>query len=840
MSKDSTIQLDFTEEMKNSFRDYAMSVIIDRALPDVRDGLKPVQRRILYSMYELDLDPKKPHRKSARIVGDTMGKYHPHGDSSIYEALVHMSQDFMLNIPFVDGHGNFGSIDGDGAAAMRYTEARLSEGAMTCLEHLEDGLVEFVPNFDNSEKEPVVLPATLPALLINGTTGIAVGMATNMPTHNPGEVIDAIAAYMKNNYLSTRELMQYIKGPDFPTGGIIVNPEDLPAIYETGEGKVRIRAKADIEDAGFGKKNIVITEIPYTMSGNKQKLFESLVALMKDRVFDEISDVRDESSKEGIRIVVEVKKDRDAINLLNGLYKKTALEDTYGVSMLAVKDKQPITFSLYSLIKEFVDFEEEIYTKEYEHLKNKSEGRLEVVNGLLRAADCIDLIVEILRGSKNVQQAKACLTLGITEGIDFKSRSSAEAAGQLKFTQNQAEAILSMQLVRLIGLEIEKLNNEKETLINNIAEYTKILSDKGELDNVIRKTLTEYKKNFGRERRTVIKQAETVQYKEVVKNDDFYVTIDRFGYAKAFDESIFMRTFASTDKKNNAAIDEAPAADNGREPQSDGIVTSSDDMDSIEQIEVEESDGQMYLQLDGDSDTGNITERSDGQETAGIKNDNEGEDIGSSEKQLQFNVPAGTSVLKLNNADSICIFTAQGNMYRIRAGQIPKCRPKDKGTLIHNMCRLGEETPVFFISFSELFEASLLFITKRGYIRRVSGAEFDASRYMIAAAKLEEGDEIVSVKVITAHQALNGTDKVILVTKAGFSLGFTLGEVPEMKKTGRGVHAMELAKNDEIEYMDVVKPDADTFNAGEKTLSARKVHLQKRAGKGRKAELDIS
>ena len=359
----SIIQLDFSEEMRNSYRDYAVRDNIARALPDIRDGLKPVQRRILYAMKELGLAPDKPHRKSARIVGDTMGKYHPHGDSSIYDALVHMTEDFSLSIPLVDGHGNFGSIDGDSAAAMRYTEARLSSGAMTMLDNLDKGLVPFGPNFDESEKEPLVLPATLPNLLLNGTTGIAVGMATNIPPHNPSEVIDGVIAYMDDPDISTYELMQYIKGPDFPTGAIITNADDIRTIYETGEGKLKLRARTEIEDSDYGRKNIVITEIPYTVAGNKQKLLESLVTLTKDKVFDEIYDVRDESSKEGIRLVVEVKKDRNVENLLNGLYKKTALEDTYGVNFLAVKDKQPFTFTLKGVIDEFVHFQEELYTK---------------------------------------------------------------------------------------------------------------------------------------------------------------------------------------------------------------------------------------------------------------------------------------------------------------------------------------------------------------------------------------------------------------------------------------------------------------------------------------------
>ena len=427
ITQENVIQLDFAEEMKNSYRDYAMSVIVDRALPDVRDGLKPVQRRILYAMKELGLSPDKPHRKSARIVGDTMGKYHPHGDSSIYDALVHMTEEYSLNAPLVDGHGNFGSIDGDGAAAMRYTEARLSTAAMTMLDNLEKGLVDFMPNFDDSEKEPVVLPAMLPNLLINGTTGIAVGMATNIPPHNPGEVIDAVIAYMDRPGISIDKLMDYVPAPDFPTGGTIVNASQMRDIYERGEGRIRLRAKTEIEKGENGRKNIIITEIPYTISGNKAKLVETLVNLAREKVFDEIYDVRDESSKEGIRIVVEVKKDRDINNLLNGLYKKTQMEDTYGVNLLAIKPEsdgtsQPKVFNLKSMIEEFVLFQEDLYTKEYQFLLAKAKKRLEIVEGLMKATDVIDLIIEILRGSSSVKQAKQCLIQGVTEGIRFKSQ----------------------------------------------------------------------------------------------------------------------------------------------------------------------------------------------------------------------------------------------------------------------------------------------------------------------------------------------------------------------------------------------------------------------------------
>ena len=473
VTEENIIIQDFSEEMKNSYRDYSVSVIISRALPDVRDGLKPVQRRILYAMNELGLAPDKQHRKSARIVGDTMGKYHPHGDSSIYDALVHMAEEWSMSVPLVDGHGNFGSIDGDSAAAMRYTEARLSKGAMNLLTGLDRNLVDFVPNFDEREKEPVILPAKLPFLLINGTTGIAVGMATNIPPHNPGEIIKGAIALLDNPELSAEKLMKYIPGPDFPTGGIISNADEIAGIYENGEGKLRVRGKYVIEDGDNGKKNIVFTEIPFTSTGNKSRLVESLVNLMKDKVFDEIADVRDESSAD-VRIVVEVKKGRNVENLLNGIFKKTPLEDTYSVNMLAVRDKQPKIFSLKGILEEFLSFEEELYTKEYTHLLEKARARAEVVDGLIKAVDVIDLIIEVLRGSESIKQAKDCLVNGNIAEIKFKSEASKKEAKSFDFTEAQADAILAMPLSRLIGLEVLKLTSEAEKLKKNIDEYSKI------------------------------------------------------------------------------------------------------------------------------------------------------------------------------------------------------------------------------------------------------------------------------------------------------------------------------------------------------------------------------
>lgn len=745
--KENIIQLDFSEEMKISYRDYAVSVIVARALPDVRDGLKPVQRRILYAMKELGLSPDKPHRKSARIVGDTMGKYHPHGDSSIYDALVHMTEEYSLNAPLVDGHGNFGSIDGDGAAAMRYTEARLSSAAMTMLENLEKGLVEFGPNFDESEKEPLVLPAMLPNLLINGTTGIAVGMATNIPPHNPEEVIDAVIAYMDRPGISIQKLMDYVPAPDFPTGGIITNASELPAIYETGEGRIRLRARTELEKGENGRTNIVITEIPYTISGNKTKLVENLSTLVKDKVFDEIYDVRDESSKEGIRIVIEVKKGRDIENLLNGLYKKTQMEDTYGVNLLAITGGQPKLFNLKEMIEEFVLFQEELYTKEYQFLLEKAKKRLEIVEGLMKATDVIDLIIEILRGSSSVKQAKACLIEGITDDINFKSQASKKQAATLLFTEVQADAILAMPLSKLIGLEILKLHEENDTLLANIAGYEKVLSNVKELYKVIKAKLREYKKQLARERRTELVDVVAEAYVEEVKIEDIYICIDRFGYTKSMEEAAFQR--ASEEAKK-----EYP------------------------------------------------------------------------------------HIIKMKNTDKLCLFTNQGNMHQIKADKIPRCKMRDKGTLVHNLCKMSnDEEALLYMAFEDMFESMLLFTIKSGYIKLVSGAEFETNRLQIAATKLDEGDEVCGVTALTASEVLAGTKKVILLTEKGLSLGFPVSEVSEFKKTSRGVKAIALEKGDSLVFSTAVDPNAETFEYEGKILNARRVRNRKRAAKGQKATL---
>lgn len=547
------IKTEYSDIMQKSYIDYAMSVIIARALPDVRDGLKPVQRRTLYDMHELGIRYDKPYRKCARIVGDTMGKYHPHGDSSIYDALVVMAQDFKKGQPLVDGHGNFGSIEGDGAAAMRYTEARLQKITQEVfLADLDKNVVDFGPNFDETEKEPLVLPVKVPNLLLNGAEGIAVGMATNVPPHNLGELIEAEKAFLKNPNITTEELMQYVQGPDFPTGGIVVNKDDLLEIYKTGMGKIKIRGKVEVEHGKGGKDRIVITEIPYTMVGaNIGKFLNDVGSLVESRKAPDIVDISNQSSKEGIRIVLELKKNADADQIINMLYKKTKLEDTFGMNMLAVADQKPETMGLREVLEYHLDFQYEITTRKYKTLLTKELDKQEVQEGLIKACDVIDLIIEILRGSKNIKEAKACLVEGETANIKFKSQASKKQASKLRFTERQATAILEMRLYKLIGLEIEALMKEHEQTLANIAKYQDILSNHSTMTKVIRKELDDIKKAYAVPRKTVIENGVEAVYEEKkIEEQPVVFLMDRFDYAKTIDLSLYERNKEVADGEN--------------------------------------------------------------------------------------------------------------------------------------------------------------------------------------------------------------------------------------------------------------------------------------------------
>lgn len=540
------IKTEFSDIMQKSYIDYAMSVICQRALPDVRDGLKPVQRRVLYAMQELGLSADKPHRKSARIVGDTMGKYHPHGDSSIYEALVVMEQDFKKGMPLVDGHGNFGSIEGDGAAAMRYTEAKLQKFTQEVyLADMDKNVVDFQSNFDETEKEPVVLPVRIPNLLINGAEGIAVGMTTSIPPHNLSEVVDGVKAYMDNPDITTEELMEYVKGPDFPTGGIVVNQKELKNIYETGSGKMKLRGKVHFEKAKkrSERDKLVITEIPYTMIGaNISKFIADVVGLIENKTTSDIVDVSNESSKEGIRIVLELRRNADVERLENLLYKKTRLEDTFGVNMLAIANGRPELLSLKDIISYHTKFHYEVLTRKYETLLKKELEQKEIKEGLIKASDIIDLIIEILRGSKSLKDAKSCLIHGETDSITFKTQKSKKEASKLCFTEKQASAILEMRLYRLIDLEIMALQEEYAEILKKIERYQDILEHPASMKKVMKKDLEKIKKIYGFERKTELTNAKAAVVKALpIEEKEVVFVMDRFGYSKILDKSTYER-----------------------------------------------------------------------------------------------------------------------------------------------------------------------------------------------------------------------------------------------------------------------------------------------------------
>lgn len=737
------IKTEYSETMQRSFIDYAMSVIIARALPDVRDGLKPVQRRTLYDMHELGIRYDRPYRKSARIVGDTMGKYHPHGDSSIYDALVVLTQDFKKGIPLIDGHGNFGNIEGDGAAAMRYTEARLQKITQDAiLSDLDKDVVDFVPNFDETEKEPSVLPCRFPNLLVNGSEGIAVGMVTSIPPHNLGEIIDATKAYMLNENITTRELMKYVKGPDFPTGGIVCNKDDLLSIYETGVGKIKLRGKVEVEKTKGGKLNLVITEIPYTMIGaNIGKFLQDIAALYEQKKAPEILDISNQSSKEGIRIVIELKKDTDVENFKNLLYKKTRLEDTFGVNMIAIADGRPETLGLKSIIAHNVAFQYEVATRKYTTLLNKELEKREIQEGLIRACNIIDLIIEILRGSKDRNMVKNCLTSGNTDGIKFRSKESALMAQQLNFTERQANAILDMRLYKLIGLEIEALMKENKETNANIYKYEDILDRRDSMAQVIIQELDALKKEYAKKRKTRIENAEEAVYEEKKPEEmDIMFLMDRFGYCKTVDLSTYERN------------KEAAHAD------------------------------------------------------------------------FKY-------VVKCRNTGRICLFTNTGQLHTIKVADIPFGKFRDKGLPVDNISNYNSATEqiVNIASQSELNLYRLLFVTKQGMCKIVSGGEFDVTKRTVAATKLGEDDELLDIEVVTEHQHM------ILQSKNGYFLRFDTDEISEFKKTAVGVRGMRLGTDDYIENVYYCQPNSEgTIPYKDKNVPINKLKVNKRDTKGTK------
>lgn len=512
-NKENIITVDIKDEMKKSYIDYAMSVIVGRALPDVRDGLKPVHRRILYSMNELGVTADKPYRKSARIVGDVLGKYHPHGDAAIYDSMVRLAQDFSTRYQLVDGHGNFGSVDGDSPAAMRYTEARMSKIASEMMRDIEKETVDFIPNFDDTLKEPVVLPSRFPNILVNGSQGIAVGMATNIPPHNLGEVIDGCIMMIDNPDVTIKDLMTKIKGPDFPTGGIIMGKEGIKASYETGRGKIRVRSKAVIEEMQNGRSRIVITEIPYMV--NKSRLIENIASLARDKKVEGISDLRDESDREGMRIVIEIKRDANANVILNRLYKHTQLEDSFGVIMLALVDNQPRTLNLKEILKYYLEFQKDVIVRRSRFDLKKAETRAHILEGLRIAIDNIDEVISIIRGSKTVADAKAGLI------------------ARFALSEEQSQAIVDMRLARLTGLEREKIEQEYAEVIKTINYLKEVLASERLQYQIIKDEMLEIKKKYSDPRRTKIAaRVQEIEIEDLIPEEDVVITLTHLGYIK--------------------------------------------------------------------------------------------------------------------------------------------------------------------------------------------------------------------------------------------------------------------------------------------------------------------
>ena len=740
------IKTEYSEVMQKSFIDYAMSVIIARALPDARDGLKPVQRRVLYDMHELGIKYDKPYRKSARIVGDTMGKYHPHGDSSIYDALVVMTQDFKKGLPLIDGHGNFGNIEGDGAAAMRYTEARLEKITQeSFLADLDKDVVDFIPNFDETEKEPSVLPAKFPNLLVNGSEGIAVGMATSIPPHNLGEVIDAVKAYMLDESITVEGLMKYINGPDFPTGGIVINKDELLEIYETGVGKIKVRGKVDIEKGKGGKTNVVISEIPYPMIGlNISKFLTDVAALSETKKTQDIVDISNQSSKEGIRIVIELRRDADVDNFVNMLYKKTRLEDTFGVNMLAIADGRPEIMSLKQIIQHNVDFQFQVATRKYTTLLEKEREKKEIQEGLIKACNVIDLVIEILRGSKDRNMAKACLVEGKVDGIKFRSKESKIMAAQLRFTEKQANAILEMRLYKLIGLELEALINEHEETMANIYRYEDILDRRDSMAQVIINELEQIRQEFAVPRKTVVENAaEAVYIEKKVEEMEVVFLMDRFGYARTIDMTTYERNKEAADAENKF-------------------------------------------------------------------------------------------VFVCKNIGKVCLFTNTGQLHTMKVTDIPFGKFRDKGIPVDNISNFDGEKEIVVAAESQtsLNLYRMIFVTRQAMMKVVDGGEFDVAKRTVAATKLAENDEVVSVAVMKEQK------QVVLQSADGYFLKFSIDEIPDKKKNAIGVRGMKLGTKDYVENVYYLQSETEqVINYKEKPVDLHKMKAAKRDGKGTKIRI---
>lgn len=823
------IRTEYSDLMQKSYIDYAMSVICQRALPDIRDGLKPVQRRVLYAMDQLGLNYDKPHRKSARIVGDTMGKYHPHGDSSIYEALVVLEQDFKKGMALVDGHGNFGSIEGDGAAAMRYTEAKLKKFTQDVyLADLDKNVVDFVPNFDETEREPEVLPVRVPNVLINGAEGIAVGMTTNIPTHNLSEVVDAVVAYMDDNDITNQELMQYVKGPDFPTGGLVVNKSELLSIYESGTGKIKLRGKVEFEKAKnkSERDKLVISEIPYTMIGaGIGKFLSDVCDLIETKKTQDIVDISNESSKEGIRIVLELKKNADVDKLINMLYKKTKLEDTFGVNMLAIVEGRPEVLSLKGIIENSVKFQYELQTRKYNTLLAKELEQKEIKEGLIRACDIIDLIIEILRGSNSIKDAKNCLVNGDTSKIAFKNKESELYASNLNFTEKQAQAILDLRLYKLIGLEILALQKDYEGIVERIAQYEEILNNRKAMIKVIKKELLAIKKEYGVPRKTVIEDGKEAVFEEVkFVEQEVVFLMDRFGYAKTIDTTAYDRNKEAADSENKYVF---------RCMNTDKVCIFTDN-GNLHQIKIHDipfvkfrDKGTPIDNLGNyDSKDENIifisdTTRLEGKKLLFTTSLGMMKLVDSSE----FNVTKKTvSATKLNDGDKVV------SVIITDAVMMTDNKMMDMSGSV-GMTGMDEDFVPFALSGgSDDFGDSISDGFGDGFDSDFAGGFSDGFDNMPVGEMTGEAGE--------QKEELYTNQMVVLQTENGVFLRFSLKEIPEKKKGAVGVRGIKLAAGDFITHVYVLDAgDNMIVDYKGREVALRKLKTAKRDTKGTKVRV---
>ena len=771
MQDKNLVNVNLTKEMKTSFIDYAMSVIVARALPDVRDGLKPVHRRILYGMNELGVTPDKPHKKSARITGDVMGKYHPHGDSSIYEAMVRMAQWWSYRYTLVDGHGNFGSMDGDGAAAQRYTEARMSKIATEMLRDINKNTVDFVDNYDANEREPLVLPARFPNLLVNGATGIAVGMATNIPPHNLGESIDAVKLVMDNPNVTTKELMEVLPGPDFPTGALVMGKSGIYKAYETGKGSIVLRSRTEIEETKTGRERIVVTEFPYMV--NKTKVHEHIVRLVQEKRIEGITAVRDESNREGVRFIIEVKRDASAHVILNNLFKLTQMQTSFGFNMLAIQNGVPKILSLRQILDAYIEHQKEVVTRRTQFDKEKAEARAHILEGLLIALDHIDEVIRIIRASETDEEAQR------------------ELMSKFKLSERQSQAILDMRLRRLTGLERDKIQSEYDDLIALIADLTDILAKSERVAQIIKEELDEVKRKFGDKRRTELMVGEvlTLEDEDLIEESDVLITLSNKGYIKRLDQDEF-----TAQKRGGRGVQ-------GTGVKDDDFVRELVSTSTHDHLLFFTNKGRVY-RLKG-YEIPEYGRTAKGLPVVNLLKLDEGESI-----QTIINVDSERS------DDAYLFFTT-------RAGIVKRTSVKEFANIRQNGLKalnLKDEDELINVLLTQE-DTDIIIGTKLGYAVRFNQStvrSMSRSATGVRGVNLREGDTVVGASVITDQ------DEVLIITEKGYGKRTVATEYPTKGRAGKGMKTANVTdKNGPLAGLLTVTGDEDLMIITDKGVMIR-------------------